>query len=140
MKDFFKEFKAFAMKGNVVDLATAVIIGAAFGKIVSSLVNDIIMPLLGALLGGSNLSALNVSVGKAVITYGAFLQNVVDFLIIALVIFVAIKALKKLEDLNPLGKKPEVKKTETKAPTETELLTEIRDLLKKDVKNLKKAK
>lgn len=135
MKQFLKEFKEFAMKGNVVDLAVAVIIGGAFGKIVSSLVNDIVMPLLGVILGGNNLSSLNFRVGTAVVTYGAFLQNVIDFLIIALVIFVAIKALKKLENLNPLSKKEaKAKEDAPKAPTEAELLIEIRDLLAKQAK------
>ncbi|MDO4870943.1 MAG: large conductance mechanosensitive channel protein MscL [Candidatus Saccharibacteria bacterium] len=142
MKKFLQEFKEFAMRGNVVDLATAVIIGGAFGKIVSSLVNDIIMPIFGAILGGNNLSALNIKVGSAIIAYGNFLQNVIDFLIIALAIFTAIKALKKIENLNPLIKKiktvDQTKKIpQTLAPTETELLTEIRDLLKKNTKKLK---
>lgn len=143
MKEFLKEFKEFAMKGNVVDLAVAVVIGSAFGRIVTSLANDIIMPLLGVLMGGNNLTALELTVGKAVVSYGFFLQNVVDFLIIALAIFVAIKAMKKLEELNPLTKKDaksekNAKKDDAKAPSETELLTEIRDLLKKDAKKAKK--
>ena len=77
MKEFFKEFKEFAMKGNIVDLAVAVVIGGAFGKIVTSLVNNIIMPLLGVIMGGNDLAGLNITVGNAVVTYGVFLQNIV---------------------------------------------------------------
>lgn len=142
METFLKEFKEFAMKGNVVDLAVAVVIGGAFGKIVTSLVNNIIMPLIGILTGGNDLAGLKFSVGKAVVTYGVFLQNVVDFLIIALAIFVALKGLKKLEELSPLAKLTQEQtnaKTEksAKSPSETELLIEIRDLLKKTTKTTK---
>lgn len=123
-----KEFKEFAMKGNVLDLAVGVIIGGAFGKIVSSLVNDIIMPIVGLLLGGVNFSNLMLSLGRkgAVLKYGAFIQSVVDFLIIAATIFLFIKA------INSFKKKEEVvAKIEEPAPTKEELLlTEIRDLLK----------
>ncbi len=97
----WKEFKAFVMRGNVMDLAVAVIIGGAFGKIVASLVNDIIMPLIGLLLGGISFSSLSITVGEAAINYGLFIQAIVDFLIIALVIFLLIKG------LNSLKKKPE---------------------------------
>jgi len=120
----WQEFKEFAMKGNVLDLAIAVIIGGAFGKIVSSLVSDIIMPLVGLLMGGLDFAELQIQVGNAQIMYGLFIQNVVDFLVIALSIFIFVKAISKF-------KKPvEEIETET-APTNTEiLLTEIRDLLK----------
>ena len=91
-----KEFKAFIMRGNVMDLAVAVIIGGAFGKIISSLVADIIMPLIGLILGGLDFSALAITVGNAKVTYGNFISSVIDFLIIALVIFLMIKALDKL--------------------------------------------
>ncbi len=91
-----KEFKEFAMQGNVLDLAVGVIIGAAFGKIVTSLVNDIIMPIVGVLLGGHDFTSLSVHVGDAAIMYGAFIQNVIDFLIVAFVIFMAIKMLNKV--------------------------------------------
>lgn len=136
MKEFFKEFKEFAMKGNIVDLAVAVVIGGAFGKIVTSLVNNIIMPLLGVIMGGNDLAGLNITVGNAVVTYGVFLQNIVDFLIIALAIFVAVKGIKKLEKLNPIAKHAKGEadaKAEkvAKLPSEAELLIEIRDLLKK---------
>lgn len=97
----WKEFKTFVMRGNVMDLAVAVIIGGAFGKIVASLVNDIIMPLIGLLLGGVSFSSLSITVGEAAINYGLFIQAIVDFLIIALVIFLLVKG------LNSLKKKPE---------------------------------
>jgi large conductance mechanosensitive channel len=92
-----KEFKAFIMQGNVMDLAVAVIIGGAFGKIVSSLVNDILMPLIGLILGGIDFSKLAISVKDANITYGNFINAIIDFLIIALVIFLLIKALGSLK-------------------------------------------
>jgi len=91
-----KEFKAFIMRGNVMDLAVAVIIGGAFGKIIASLVNDILMPLIGLILGGLDFSGLALTVGNAKVTYGNFISSVIDFLIIALVIFLMIKALDKL--------------------------------------------
>ncbi len=105
-----KEFKEFAMKGNVIDLAVGVIIGGAFGKIVTSLVNDIIMPLLGLLLGRIDFKSLSLPVGKATINYGIFLNNVVDFLIIAFSIFIVIKQLNRLTK----------KKEEAPAPTTKE--------------------
>jgi large conductance mechanosensitive channel len=127
----WQEFKEFAMKGNVMDLAVGVIIGGAFGKIVASLVGDLIMPLIGLMIGGVNFANLQVQIGDAVIKYGAFLQNVVDFLIIAFVIFLVIKA------VNRLRKKEEAVEVveaveETPAPSNEEvLLAEIRDLLRK---------
>jgi large conductance mechanosensitive channel len=87
-----KEFKEFVMRGNVLDLAVAVIIGGAFGKIISSLVNDILMPLIGLLLGGIDFASLSFTVGDAVVTWGNFVQAIVDFLIVAFVIFMIIKA------------------------------------------------
>jgi large conductance mechanosensitive channel len=87
-----KEFKDFVMRGNVLDLAVAVIIGGAFGKIVGSLVNDIIMPLIGLIMGGVSFTDLSFTVGSAVVKYGAFIQTVVDFLVIAFVIFLIVKA------------------------------------------------
>ena len=119
-----KEFKAFAMRGNVVDLAVAVIIGGAFGKIVASLVADVVMPIVGLLLGGVNFSGLSITVGDAVIKYGAFIQAIVDFLIIAWVIFLALKALNKVKKAEPPAAPPP-------PPPQEVLLTEIRDLLKK---------
>ena len=96
-----KEFKAFVMRGNVLDLAVAVIIGGAFGKIIASLVNDILMPLIGLFLGGLNFSGLAFTVGEAVIKCGAFVQAVVDFLIIAFVIFLLVKAVSATKKKEP---------------------------------------
>ena len=99
-----KEFKEFVMRGNVLDLAVAVIIGGAFGKIISSLVNDILMPLIGLLMGGVNFAGLSFTVGEAVVTWGNFVQAIVDFLIVAWVIFMIIKsvnATKKKEEPAP---------------------------------------
>ena len=87
-----KEFKAFVMRGNVLDLAVAVIIGGAFGKIISSLVNDILMPLIGIVMGGVDFAGLSVTVGSAVVTYGNFVQAIIDFLIVAWVIFLVVKS------------------------------------------------
>jgi len=121
----WQEFKEFAIKGNVLDLAIAVIIGGAFGKIVSSLVSDIIMPLIGLLLGGLDFSGLKIQVGDEQILYGMFIQNVVDFFIIALAIFVFVKAISKM-------KKPVEEPEPEPVPSNTEiLLMEIRDLLKR---------
>ncbi len=120
------EFKQFAMKGNVVDLAVGVIIGGAFGKIVSSLVEDVVMPLVGTLLGGLNFTGLAVKVGEATIKYGKFLQTLVDFLIIAWAIFLAVKL------INRLKKEEAAAPAAPPAPPRQEvLLEEIRDLLKK---------
>jgi large conductance mechanosensitive channel len=127
------EFKEFAMKGNVVDLAVGVIIGAAFGKIVSSMVGDIFMPVIGKAIGGINFSDMAIALGKdptgkdVLVKYGAFLQTCFDFIIIALVLFLAIKGINKL-------KKPPVVDTTPAAPPKSEvLLEEIRDLLAKRV-------
>jgi len=92
-----KEFKAFIMRGNVMDLAVAVIIGGAFGKIVSSFVNDIIMPLIGLIIGGIDFTGLTFTIGKANVTYGNFINNILDFIIIALVIFLMIKGIDNLK-------------------------------------------
>ncbi len=120
-----KEFKEFAMRGNVVDMAVGVIIGGAFGKIVSSLVNDMIMPLIGIITGGIDFTGLKLSIGESNITYGNFIQNVVDFLIIAFCIFMMIKG------LNKFSKKKEEKHASQPVPSKEELLlTEIRDILK----------
>ncbi len=130
------EFKAFAMRGNVVDLAVAVVIGGAFGKIVSSFVNDILMPPLGLLLGGIEFKDMMYTMKEAVgetpavtLNYGMFIQNVFDFLIIAFAIFMAIKG------MNSFKKKEEAAPEAPAAPPaptrDQELLTEIRDLLKK---------
>ena len=119
-----QEFKAFAMKGNVVDLAVGVIIGAAFGKIVASLVEDVIMPLVGTLIGGVNFSGLAVTVGSATLKYGKFIQTCLDFLIIAWAIFVAVKLINRLRKEEPAA-------APAAPPRQEVLLEEIRDLLKK---------
>jgi large conductance mechanosensitive channel len=120
----FREFREFAVKGNIVDLAVAVIIGAAFGKIISSLVEDIIMPGVGA-LGGVDFKSLAVQVGAAKILYGKFIQTCVDFVIIAASIFFAVKL------VNHLRRKDEQKPPAAPPPRQEQLLEEIRDLLKK---------
>ena len=149
MKKFFADFKAFITKGNIIDMAVGVIIGGAFGKIVTSLVNDIITPLISILTGKVSLTELKWVINEAVLdkagavvtpelalTYGNFLQNIIDFLIIAISIFVVLRimvtAQKKLESLKK--KEEEEKKEEPAAPAETELsvLKEIREMLKKD--------
>lgn len=137
MKKFLKDFKSFAMRGNVLDLAVGVIIGGAFSKIVSSLVNDIIMPIISLLIGRIDLSTagwllVSNQEGKddVILKYGAFLQNILDFLIIALCIFTVIKLIEKFK------RKEEVKAAEPAKPTaEVLLLTEIRDLLKAGAPN-----
>ncbi|MDR4497158.1 MAG: large-conductance mechanosensitive channel protein MscL [Candidatus Scalindua sp.] len=126
-----KEFKEFAVKGNVVDMAVGIIIGAAFGKIVSSFVGDVIMPPIGVLLGGVDFSSLAFTVKEAVgeipavvIGYGKFIQTVIDFTIIAFAIFIAIKA------INSLKRKEEAPKAPPEPSAEEALLIQIRDLLK----------
>ena len=115
MKGFMEEFKDFIAKGNVMDMAVGVIIGGAFGKIVSSLVENILMPLIGIILGGVNFSDLSVTVGTAEVKYGVFLQSVFDFLIIAFVIFVMIKQISKVTDKFK-KKEAEVESTEKVCP------------------------
>ena len=124
------EFKKFISKGNVLDLAVGVIIGGAFQKIVTSLVNDIIMPLLGIVIGGRDFSNLSIKVKDATINYGTFIQNIVDFLLMAFCIFIFIKLLNSIKDRLEKNKKEEVKVTKS---NEEKLLEEIRDLLKKDI-------
>lgn len=137
MKNIIQEFKKFAIRGNVVDMAVGVIIGGAFGKIVSSIVNDLIMPTIGAIIGGVNFTDLKLTLKKAVmegdkvispavtINYGNFLQTTLDFLIIAIAVFLLIKAINALNK-----KKEETTKTPAAPPADIQLLTEIRDLLK----------
>ncbi len=143
-----KEFKEFAIKGNVIDMAVGVIIGGAFGKIVTSIVNDLIMPLFGFITAGMDFKTLKfvltpavvedgvVKKAEAAILYGNFIQNVIDFLIIAFSIFMFIKVINKMKNL---AKREEAKEEaeaateEPKTPTQEELLTEIRDLLQKTV-------
>ena len=126
MKGFIKEFKEFISRGSVIDLAVAVVIGGAFTKIVNSLVDDIIMPIIGVIIGGINFEHLMITVGTAEIKYGMFIQEIVNFLLIALVIFSIIKS------INQFKKKEEEKPEEPEKPSEDiVLLTEIRDLLRK---------
>ena len=123
---FVNDFKDFIAKGNVLDLAVGVVIGSAFGKIVSSIVDDIIMPIVGALIGGIDFTGLSVKIGNANITYGNFIQNVIDFLIIAFCIFIFIRVISKF------NRKQEEVVEEVKKDEQIVLLEEIRDLLKKD--------
>ena len=129
MKKILKEFKEFISRGNVIDLAVGVIIGGAFGKIVTSLVNDVLMPLIGIVLGGLDFTNLSLTIKDASINYGMFIQNIIDFLIVSVCIFVMIKFINKLSKKEE--KKEEVKKEEPKKSEEVLLLEEIRDLLKK---------
>lgn len=127
MKKFFQEFKVFIERGNVVDLAVGVVVGTAFSKIVTSLVDDILMPIIGAIIGGLDFSNLTIKVGDSLIRYGSFINNVINFLIIAFCIFILIKFINKLT-------KKKDKKEEKQAKVKSEevlLLEEIRDLLKK---------
>jgi large conductance mechanosensitive channel len=127
-----KEFRDFAVKGNMIDMAVGIIIGAAFGKLVTSFVNDIIMPPLGQLIGGVNFTGLKLTIGSPIegkdpvtLNYGAFIQHIVDFLIVAWAIFMVIKV------INRLKRKEEAAPAAPPAPTKEQvLLTEIRDILK----------
>ena len=119
-----QEFKAFAMRGNVMDLAIAVIIGGAFGKIISALVDKIMMPLIGILMGGVDFKTLSMTVGDAKILYGEFIQATVDFTIIAFVLFMVIKVMNS-------RKAPEAPAAPAEPPAQEKRLAEIRDLLKK---------
>jgi large conductance mechanosensitive channel len=121
-----QEFKDFLMRGNVMDLAVAVVIGAAFGAIITSLVNDILMPVIGAILGGIDLTALSITVGEAVIAYGNFLQAIINFILIALAIFLIVKAFNKVQRAKEEEAAPPPGPSE-----EVQLLTEIRDLMAK---------
>ena len=135
MKKIISEFKEFISKGNVLDMAVGVIIGGAFSKIVSSLVNDVMMPLIGIIIGGHDFTNLSIKVGNAKIMYGSFLQNVVDFLIVAFCLFTVIKI------INRFKKKQEKNENKEKIKTPSEeviLLSEIRDLLKIDKTTKKK--
>jgi large conductance mechanosensitive channel len=126
----WKEFKAFAFKGNVIDLAVGVIIGLAFGKIVTSVVNDLLMPIFGVISGGVNVAGLEYPFGDAVIKYGAFLQSIIDFFIIAFSVFIFVKVISQLK-----RKEEEKPEAAPEAPVLTKdqlLLEEIRDLLKKN--------
>lgn len=125
MKNIINEFKQFIRRGNVVDLAVAVVMGQSFSAIINSLVNDIIMPLIGILIGGINFTNISVTLGKATIYYGKFLQNVINFLIIAFCIFTVVKIMNKF-----FIKKEEVKEKKVEKSEDILVLEEIRDLLK----------
>ncbi len=136
MKKFFAEFKTFAIRGNVMDMAIGVVIGAAFGKITTSIVNDIIMPLIGLVTGGIDLTQWNILLNSAAVEAGAdpvtlgignLLAVILDFIIVAFAMFLLVKAMNKLASLK---KKEEEAPEEDPKPTSEELLTEIRDLLK----------
>ena len=133
-----KEFKTFISRGNVVDLAVGVIIGGAFGKIVTSLVDNIIMPLVGMIIGGIDFSNLILKIGNAKVEYGLFIQNVVDFLIVAFCIFMFVKAINKLAEKTKKKEEENKKEEEPKKSDEVLLLEEIRDLLKKENKKATK--
>ena len=146
MKKILNEFKKFISKGNALDLAIGVVVGSAFSKIVSSLVNDIIMPLVGVVIGGIDFANLSLKVGQATINYGMFIQNIIDFLIISFCIFLVVKTLNTIDDMakkkiEKFKKEEKVeKKEEEKVPEEILLLREINNSLKKQNKNAKKAK
>lgn len=126
MKKIIAEFKEFAIKGNMLDMAIGVIIGAAFKSIVDSLVNDIFMPFVGILIGGRDFSGLSLKIGEATINYGMLIQNIVNFLIVAVCLFMLVKAVNMLK-----RKKEEVEAepVEEKKPEDIQLLEEIRDVL-----------
>ena len=129
------EFKTFISRGNILDMAVGVIMGTAFSKIVTSIVNDIFMPLIGLLLGGLNFSGLSVQIRDTVIAYGAFIQNVIDFLIVAVCLFLVIRFMAKLTAKKKAAEEAEAKQAPAPAKSdEVVLLEEIRDLLKMDSK------
>ena len=135
-----KEFKQFISRGNVLDLAVGVIIGGAFSSIITSLVNNIFTPLIGLILGGVDFSGLSITVRDANIMYGAFIQSIIDFLIVAFCLFIVIKAINKAsEKAQKLTKKKEEEKKQeaSKKGDDIILLEEIRDLLKNDVRSKK---
>lgn len=117
------------MKGNVIDLAVAVVIGAAFGKIVSSLVEDIVMPIIGLLLGGIDFSGLSYTLGSAAVSYGVFIQSIIDFLIVAVAIFMVVKGINKAQE--KVVKAEEVAEAPKGPSEEVKLLMEIRDSLRR---------
>jgi large conductance mechanosensitive channel len=129
----WKEFKKFAMRGNVIDLAVGIILGGAFNKIVSSLVNDIVMPLVGILLGHVDIKEAAFKIGNVELKYGMFIQNILDFIIIAFSVFILVKAINKFSNFRKAEEKKEeeAKKAEElkKLSREEELLTEIRNIL-----------
>ncbi len=146
MKKFLNEFKEFAMRGNVLDMAIGVVIGSAFGKITTSLVNDVFMPLIGLLIGGIDLGQLNIvlkpetvnaageTVAAVTLGLGTFLSTIIDFILVAFVIFLMVKAINQFHKLTKKKEEEAPAPEEPKGPTSEELLTEIRDLLKEQQK------
>ncbi|SEL00576.1 large conductance mechanosensitive channel [Carnobacterium iners] len=130
MRNFINEFKKFAFRGNVLDLAVGIVIGAAFTTIVSSLVEDIIMPFVGMLTGGHDISALSINIGTAKLAYGSFLQAILNFLIIALAIFIFIKIISNAAA--KFRQEEEIEKLEIEIPAAEKYLKDIRDLLAKE--------
>ena len=135
-----KEFKEFISRGNVVDLAVGVIVGGAFSKIVTSLVNDILTPIIGSILGGVDFTNLAITIGNAKIAYGMFIQNVIDFLIISFCIFIFVKFINKLTNIGKKKEEAIEKKKEEATESELSILKEIRDELKKKDKKTKTTK
>ena len=131
------EFKKFIAQGNIVELAVGVVMGTAFGKIVTSVVSDILMPVIGMLIGGIDFTGLNVKVGESTITYGNFIQNVIDFLIISIFIFIFVKFIEKITKLKKEEENKQEEEKEEKQDEQIVLLKEIRDLLKKSGKDRK---
>ena len=129
-----KEFKEFISRGNVIDLAVGVIIGSAFGKIVTSLVDDIIMPIIGTIIGGLDFSNLSIKVGEATIAYGKFIQNILDFLIVAACIFFMIKVINRISRKEEKKEEEIAEANEIKKDEQVKLLEEIRDILSKNNK------
>lgn len=127
-----KEFKEFIAKGNVIDLAVGVIIGGAFSAIVTSLVNNIFTPLIGIIIGGLDFSGLSIKVGEAEILYGSFIQSVIDFLLVALCLFIFVKAINKAKNLRRKKEEKKEEVVDAVVPEDIKLLQEIRDLLKKE--------
>ena len=135
MRKIIDEFKQFISRGNVIDLAVGMIVGSAFTKIVTSLVNDVLMPAIGVILGGVDFTNLTLNFRDATIYYGKFIQNIIDFLIVAVCVFILVKAINALaEKTKKKEEKIEEVKKEPKKSDEVLLLEEIRDLLKKNKK------
>ena len=125
----FGEFKDFIARGNVIDLAVGVVIGSAFGKIVTSIVNDILMPIIGIIIGGIDFSGLSLKIGSATVNYGMFIQNIIDFLIIAICVFAFVKIIDTLMNKAKKAQEVEEKVEEEKKDEQIVLLEQIRDLL-----------
>ena len=132
MKKIISEFKTFVERGNVIDLAVGVVMGSAFGKIVTSVVDDLLMPIIGIIIGGHDFSNLAIKVGSAEIKYGSLINNIINFFIISFCIFLLVKFINKITSINK--KKEEKKEEAPKKSEEVILLEEIRDLLKKNNK------